>query len=458
MSRFRPMLISAALLIFAAPHASAQEPPVEIPEDVIDIEPDATPLDFAIIGATIHPLDRPAERDVAVLVDDGIIVATGNLISPPPETPVIDLQGKSLFPGMIHAFSTLGLVEIGSVRGTRDVNEVGRNNADLRAEVAFNADSLRLPPTRRGGVLMAHIYQRGGLFSGTTAVMRLGGWNWRDMTLDAPTGMVLEFPQVAGDDDEEQESSGKAMKELVDMVHQVRAYAKAKAAASPGLHLNAKLEALVPVFEGERRLFVVATGGRNHLDAALDWIEKEELENVVLVSNYEARYLKERLAELGFPLIITDVLALPSRDWEPYDAAYAAPAVLHEAGVTFAIAGEGNQFASANTRNLPFHAAMAAAFGLPKNIALRSITRTPAEILGIGDRVGVIESGKEATFFVANADVLEIFSTVERAWIAGREVDLDDDHQYRLYQKYWNRPRPVGETPADGEQAADAGR
>ncbi|MEM1177678.1 MAG: amidohydrolase family protein [Acidobacteriota bacterium] len=411
-------------------------------------------IDLAIFNATVHSLDRAADTDTTVIVQDGKIRATGRWITVPEGVPTVDAGGKHLFPGFIQAFTTLGLIEIGSVRGTRDVNEIGENNADLRAEVAFNADSLRLPPSVRGGVLAAHVRQSGGLFAGTTAVMRLEGWNWRDMAVKTDAGMVLNFPQVAdgGDDDGEAE---KALKALNQLATDVAAYGKARDAASPGLALDAKMDALIPVFKNELKLFVVATGGRNQIDAALDWIEEKELTDVVLVSNYEARYVKDRLADASIPVIITDVLALPSRDWEPYDAAYSAPAALHEAGVTFAIAGEGNGFASSNTRNLPFHAAMAAAFGLPRNVALKSVTQTPAEILGVADRLGKIEAGREATFFLANSDVLEIYSEIERVWIAGREVDLTQDHQYRLYRKYQERPRPVVDVESDAAAPAE---
>ncbi|MEO1086227.1 MAG: amidohydrolase family protein [Acidobacteriota bacterium] len=441
-SPLKLLIAAAALAGLGLCPASAQDPE-DIPPEEMSQQLGATPegeFDLAIINATIHSLVDPAYEGMTVLVKDGIIASTGSLLNAPPGTPTVDAEGKSLFPGFIQAFSTLGLIEIGSVRGTRDVNETGENNADLRAEVAFNADSLRLPPSVRGGVLGAHVHQRGGLFSGTTAVMRLDGWNWRDMAVQTDAGMVLNFPQVAdgGDDDDD---DGKDLKVLNEMVDDVRAYAKARAAASPGLALDPKMEALVPVFKNELKLFVVATGGRNQIAEALDWVEQQELEDVVLVTNYEARYVKDRLAEASIPVIITDVLALPARDWEPYDAAYAAPAALHEAGVTFAIAGEGGGFASSNTRNLPFHAAMAAAFGLPRNIALRSVTQTPAEILGVGDRLGKVESGQDATFFLTATDPLEIYTQIERVWIAGREVDLSQDHQYRLYQKYNNRPR-----------------
>ncbi|MEM8994161.1 MAG: hypothetical protein AAGF23_05135 [Acidobacteriota bacterium] len=396
-------------------------------------------FDLAIINATIHSFVEPAYRGYTVLVKDGIIATAGNMVNAPPGTPTVDAEGKHLFPGFIQAFSTLGLIEIGSVRGTRDLTETGDNNADLRAEVAFNADSLRLPPSVRGGVLSANVYQRGGLFSGTTAVMRLDGWNWRDMAIRTGAGMVLDFPQVASGDDGDNEA--KDLEVLDDMVDDVRAYAKARAAGSPGLARDPKMEALVPVFENELKLFVIATGGRNQIVEALDWVAKHGLEDVVLVANYEARYVKERLAKASIPVILTSVLALPARDWEPYDAVYAAPAALHEAGVTFAIAGEGGGFASSNTRNLPFHAAMAAAFGLPRNAAMLSVTQWPAQILGVEEAPGREEPGTDATIFLNATDPLEIYTQIERVWIAGREIDLSQDHQYRLYQKYLNRPR-----------------
>ncbi|MEM6792417.1 MAG: amidohydrolase family protein [Acidobacteriota bacterium] len=397
---------------------------------------------LALTGATVHPVSGPPLPGATVLVQGGLITALGTGVAVPRGARVVELEGRHLYPGFVQSISTLGLVEVSSVRGTRDINEIGESNSDLRAEVAFNADSFRLTPAMRGGVLTAHVHQLSGLFSGTTAIMRLDGWNWRDMTLEAPAGMVLVFPRVRqSSDDEEDENQGKELAALNDLMDRAAAYTKARDADSPGLGRNAKLEALAPVLDGTRRLYVLAFG-RATLDAALDWIESQELENVVLVVNYEARYFAQRLADAGLPVILNSVLAQPSRSFEPYDAAYTAAAALHEAGVEMAINGNGDAFGSANARNLPFHAAMAAAHGLPKDVALESVTLAPARILGIADRVGSIEAGKEATFFVSDGDPLEIVTAIERVWIAGREVDLEDDHQYRLYQKYWNRPRP----------------
>ena len=88
-----------------------------------------------------------------------------------------------------------------------------------------------------------------------------------------------------------------------------------------------------------------------------------------------------------------------------------------------------------NERNLPYHAAMAAAFGLPKDEALKSITLYAARILGVDDRVGSLEPGKDATLIITDGDPLEITTTVESLYIQGREIDLNNRHRM-LWQKY----------------------
>lgn len=402
----------------------------------------------AVRGATLHPISGPAIENGVLIVEDGKIKALGSGLAIPAGATIVEAAGRHLYPGFVHPDSTLGLVEIDSVRGSVDLQELDGNNADLRAEVAFNADSLRLLPTVAGGVTSAHISQNGGLFTGNSAVMRLAGWNHEDMTLKTGVGVHLKFPALPSHDadleasalEEAKKEREKALKQLDDTLDDARAYAKAKSAGSPGLAVNLKLEALIDLIEGRDTLFL-RCDRKAQIEAALDWAKKQNLTKLVLVAGADAAYLAERLATEKVPVILDGVLALPQRDWEPYDSAYTAAARLHQAGVRFAISDSGE---SSNARNLPFHAAMAAAFGLPKEEALRSVTLSAAEILGVADAVGSLEPGKEANFFLASGDPLEIVTTIERVWIAGQEVDLFADHQRRLYEKYKNRPRPNG--------------
>ncbi len=409
---------------------------------------------IAFTGATAHPVAGPPIEAAVMLVEDGKIRALGADVGVPAGARTVLLDGKHLYPSFIHPFSALGLVEISSVRGTVDTTEVGDVNSNVRAEVAFHGDSQILPVTTSGGVLVALVTPRGGLFNGTSALMRLAGWNWQDMTLAAPVAMHLDFPDMRpptgrfrSQSQEEVDKEKKRALEVLDKtVAEARAYDTARRAEEtdegPAVDHDARFEALRPVLSGELPLFIEA-GEKTQMEAALDWAADQELTNLVLVAGPDAQYLAERLATEQVPVVLNGVLRQPSRDWEPYDAAYAAAARLHAAGVALAIGDGGSSFDAADARHLPFHAAMAAAFGLPRDIALRSVTLGAAEILGVAERLGSLEPGKDATFIVTDGDPLEILTRIEGAWLEGVEIDPSRDRQRRLYQRYNNRPSPA---------------
>jgi imidazolonepropionase-like amidohydrolase len=412
-------------------------------------------------GATIHPVSGPAIENGTLVVQGGKIVAIGADPKFPatPSLQVVHLgSGKHIYPGMVHANTTLGLVDVRSVRGSLDIAEVGDNNADLRSEVAFHADSVQVPVAVRGGVTAANVVIYGQLVGGTSAVMRLEGWNYEDMTVRAPIGLHLFFPEVpAAGEGEGAEAAKKkreeALKTLNDLVGDARSYQVAKGAKSPGLDANTKLEGWRGVLDGSLPLFIHADEKRQ-IEGALDWAKEQSIAKVVLVAGADAALVASRLAQDKVPVILHGVLELPNRTWEPYDATYSAASRLHAAGVTFCIA-DGDDFQGedpALARNLAFHAGMAVAFGLPADVALRAVTLSAAEILGVGDTLGSLEVGKEASFLVTTGDPLDIRTQIEKVVIAGHDVDLSDEHQYRLYQKYKARPKPAA--PAKPEAAA----
>jgi imidazolonepropionase-like amidohydrolase len=398
----------------------------------------------AFVGGTVHPVSGPPVEDGVLVIDGDTIVAVGPSggVDVPAGARTVDVSGKHLYPGFVHPMTDLGLVEVDSVPGTDDRTELGPVNSDARVEVAFNADSFRLPPTVAGGVVYAHVVPRGDLVLGTSAVMRLDGWNWRDMTVSAPVGMHLRWPAYAGrgwrrqSPEELKKQREEALSTLNDVFDRAAAYAAATEAAP-----EPRLEALAPVIEGSLPLYIHATT-LPQIEAALEWAAERSLESIVLVSGYDVARVADRLAAEDVPVILHTIHEIPDRDWEPYDAAFTAAATLHRAGVRFAIAAGGSDADSYNARNLPFEVATAVAYGLPREAALSAITLRSAEILGVADRVGSLEAGKEASFFVVDGDPLEILSSVEQVWIAGREQDRSEDHQWRLYRRYDRRPAP----------------
>ena len=397
----------------------------------------------AYVGATIHPVSGEAIEDGVLLVRDGRIEAIGSDVDVPGEARTEDLSGLHLYPGLIHAGTVLGLTEIGSVAGTQDTTEMGQINAAIRAEVAVNHDSMLFAPNVAGGLLTAHVVPQGGMIRGTSAAISLSGWNWEEMTLAAPVGMHVAFPRSAAENDDDDD-----LRLINEVLDQARSWSRAMTAwsdgAAPRPAHNDQFAALEPVLEGEVPVFL-HTHGERDMHAALDWAERQGLEEIVLVGGPDLQHLASRLAQGDIPAILNGVHTMPARGWEPYDAAYVAGAKLAEAGVRFAITDGGSAFTAGNARHITFQAGMAAAFGLDREAALKSVTLWPAEIIGLGDELGSLEAGKRATFFAATGDALEVTTQVQRAWIDGEEYDLSRDRQRQLYERYRGRPGRDGD-------------
>jgi imidazolonepropionase-like amidohydrolase len=396
----------------------------------------------ALVGATVHPVSSDAIENGTILMRDGRIEAVGAELDIPEGADVIDLSGRHLYPGFVHPATQLGITEIASVAGTVDTAEMGNINAAVRVEVAVNHDSELLPTTIAGGVLSAHIIPGGGLLRGSSAVMNLDGWSWEEMVLQAPVGMHLAFPAGAVDDEDNED-----LKLIEETLDQARHWHRARQAAERGegrrpAH-NDQLAALGPLLAGEMPLIIHANR-YDVMEKALDWAEAQELEHLILIANADVQYLAERLAADRVPVILRSVYSMPTRRWEPYDMAYVAAARLHQAGVQFAIADSAGGMDVANARNLPFHAGSAAAHGLPKEAALKAVTLWPAQILGVADRLGSLEAGKNATLFAASGDPLEVMTRITRVWIDGQEFDLQQDRSRRLYERYRERNHRVG--------------
>ncbi len=394
-----------------------------------------------LTGATVHTVSGADIENGQILLVDGKIQALGASINAPAGTEVIDVTGKQIYPGLISANTVLGLIEIGSVRATDDQAEVGSINPNARAEVAFNPDSELLPVTRSNGILTALSVpqSKGGLVSGTSALMKMDGWTWESMIVKAPVGLHIFWPDMAINRDplfpkspeDQQKEIDEAIRKLEETFATARAYLKAKKAQVTDTDL--RWQAMTPVLEGKIPVFIHASQ-LAQIERAVQWADQQQLK-MVLVGGQDAWRVASLLQAKDIPVIISPVIGLPLRRWEAYDSAYTNPAKLAAAGVRFCIATDGTSFEAPHDRNLPYQAGMAAAFGLPKAEALKAITLYPAQILGVSTRLGSLEVGKDATLIVTNGDPLEILTNVEMAYIEGRKIDLTN-RQTRLYDKY----------------------
>jgi imidazolonepropionase-like amidohydrolase len=305
-----------------------------------------------------------------------------------------------------------------------------------------NPDSAVIPVTRSSGVLLALSAPGGGTITGRSALLQLDGWTYEDLTLKADVAMHLFWPgtlpaQPTIDprtnpwppSPEEIRAEMQALRQFFD---QARAYESACQATSEGQNYDARLEAMRPVVRGELPLMIRADTIAQ-IESAVAFAA-EQGTRLIILGGYDAPLCAPMLDEHDVSVIVSSVYRLPMRRHEPFDHAYTLPARLLQAGVPFCISGT-DRSETWNTRLLPCHAAMAAAHGLPRDEALKAITLYPAEILGVADRVGSLEVGKDATLIVTDGDPLETTTQTVLAFIQGRNIALSNK-QTRLYDKY----------------------
>ncbi len=412
------IVVSTLLLTAVAAEAQIPAPPQERP--------------VALTGATIHTITRGVIENGTIVFDNGVITEIGPNVQIPAGAERIDARGRHIYPGLIDAFSTMGLFEIGGITQAIDLNELGTINPNVRAEVAVNPESRHIGVARSAGVLITLTSPAGGLISGLGAAMMLDGWTWEQMTLKGGAALIVNWPSPANEN-----QYARQLRELRDAFAAARAYHTAQQAAhrneGPAHDTDSRWEAMIPVLEGQVPV-VVSADGISQIQDAITWAEEEGV-RLVIRGGRDACYLADHLAQRQIPVLLTSVLAAPSRPWEPYDHAYGRPARLHAAGVPFAITGGAG---AANANSLPFEAGAAVAFGLPAEEAVKAVTLYPARFLGIDDRVGSLEPGKEATLLITTGNPLEYATEVEQAFIQGRKLDMTDQHRQFL-QKYMER-------------------
>jgi imidazolonepropionase-like amidohydrolase len=424
----RPLLIATVLLMYGTQPAWGHP---QVPG-----APQKQPV--ALTNVTIHPVSGPTIEKGTLVFDGGKIAAIGLDAAIPENAEKIDLAGKHVYPGLFEPLNDIGLVEINSIRATIDAQEIGQLNPNVRAVVAINPDSEIIPTTRSNGILLSLAAPYGGLMSGRSGVIQHDGWTWEDMTLKADVALHIQWPQTLGGGrrgrGSAEESTSRAeqgIEQLRQALADARAYAAARK-ADPNFPKDARWEALQDVLAGELPVIVSADDLRQIM-AAVAFAEREKLK-LIIAGGYDAPQCLLLLKKHDIPVIVGGTYRLPRRRGDAYDSAYSLPAELHKAGIRFCISARG-RFGANQVRNLPYHAAAAVGFGLPADEALKAITLYPAQILGVADRVGSLEKGKDATLFVADGNPLDTPTQVTAAWIRGRKVDLNDRHK-TLYHKY----------------------
>jgi imidazolonepropionase-like amidohydrolase len=389
-----------------------------------------------IRNATIHVGN-------GTLLEQGTIVFEKGKITLIEKNPTINLQkaqiidatGKHVYPGLIVPSTTVGLTEIDAVRATRDFQEVGDFNPHVRSLIAFNTDADMIPTIRYNGVLLVQATPRGGIISGTSSIMELDGWNWEDAVHKADDGIHLNWIPMYRYNWREQmleknQDRAKKISELETFFAEAISYAQT-ANPSP---INLRFEAMKGLFEGTKNLYIHVEEAKEILES-VQFAQRFGVKKIVLVGASEAYRVLDFLKKNNIAILLNRVHSLPNRADDEIDLPFRMPAILHKAGILVGLNYEGDMEAM-GSRNLPFTAGTAAAYGLTKEEALMTVTLNTAKILGIDDKVGSLEKGKDATLIICSGDLLDMRGNqVEMAFIRGKQIQLTSK-QTELYQRY----------------------
>lgn len=418
---------------------------------------------FLIRNVDVYPVTSAPVQNVSVLVEDGKISQIGAKIVAPKGMKMVEGKGLRLYPGMIDSQTSLGLSEVGAERVTVDTGELGEFMPQLKALIAVNPDSEHLPVVRVNGITSVLSFPgaggRGGggggggqIIAGQAALIHLSGWTWEDMEVSRSAAMHLIFPSTGGggrgndaaDFPEEGAPAGPsyaerkraydaAIQRMNDFFDAARQYQKEKTSNAPGFKRDLKMEAMLPVLDGKEPVAVIASRERQIRDAVA-FADKQHIK-IVLMQPREPLKVAALLKEKNIPVILGRTEALPENADAPYDQAESMPGQLYQAGVKFAFTTGNNEF----SRNLPYNAGRAVAFGLPADYALKAVTINAAEIWGVADKMGSIEKGKWADLELTTGDPLEIQTEVKKVFIKGQEIEMTNK-QIRLYERYLARP------------------
>ncbi|QGY43893.1 amidohydrolase family protein [Maribellus comscasis] len=389
---------------------------------------------IVLIGATAHIGTGDVIKNSAIAFNNGKIAFVGKadkLGNQFSGYEKIDVAGKEVYPGLIIMQSQLGLAEIGGVRATLDNNETGELNPSVRSCVAYNTDSEIIPVTRSNGVLLAQVIPQGGMICGLSSVMNLDAWNYEDALYKTDEGMWLNWPSYYS---RRGYGSNRTLQENKSYADEVKKLEKifSDAKVYKGTPANSKLTAMQGIFDGSTILYIQADYVKTIIES-ISFAKKMGVRKIVLAgADEDALMVKDFLKENEISVIVAQIHRLPKRKDSYTKAPYEMAARFKEAGILAALTYDN----TSNSANLPFVAGTGVAYGLTKEEALQTVTLNPAKILGIEDRAGTLEVGKDAHVVVSDGDLLDMRTNkVTLAFINGRNIDLDNKHK-KLYKKF----------------------
>ncbi len=317
-----------------------------------------------ILGATAHIGNGKVIKNSFIQFENGklTVVANATLTKKPIKGKVIQAQGKHIYPGFITLNSTLGLVEIDAVKASNDVSEIGTFNPNIRSIVAYNPESRVTESVRANGVLIGQITPRGGRISGSSSVVQFDAWNYEDALLKADEGIHLNWPATFytsgwwanGTSIKKNKNYTKQVQQINDFFDQTK-LPDAEA-------INLKQKAMQGLYNGTKTLYVHANNETELIDA-ISFKNKHKIKKMVIIGGYEAYKITGLLKKNNIAVVLKRIHSLPNTDDEDIKLPFKLAKKLDDAGILVALDTAGDM-ERMNTRNLPFNAGTAVAYGL----------------------------------------------------------------------------------------------
>ncbi len=428
----KKIILYIAFVFVAVSYLQAQVLPVVAPEQHKPV---------MIKGATIHTGNGDVILNGVIAFNNGKITAIGKdgeTDIESAEYKIIDASGKHIYPGLIMTGSDLGLSEIGAIDVTQDSRENGTINPGVRTLVAYNTDSHAIPVVRSNGVLLAQVVPSGGLLSGTSSVMQLDAWNWEDAAYAPDNGVHLSWPRMTPQTGRRsmfmRGGSGASFEDSFKELDKLFVDAAAYAELEKPEKVNLRLEAIEGLFTGEQILFIETSDIQGIL-ASINFAKDKGVKKIVLVNADEGAWMvKDFIKDNNIPVVLSTIQAMPAYEHSDTRLPFKLAKMFYDEGICAGITFP----SGASAYNLPFAAGQAVAYGLTKEEALQMITLNNARILGIDDRTGSLEKGKDANILISTGDILDMMTNdVVQAFIQGRDIDLDNKHKmlYRRFQE-----------------------
>lgn len=347
---------------------------------------------------------------------------------------IINLDGQHIYPGFVAPNSTLGLTEIDGVKATHDFLEVGEFNPHVRTQIAFNAESDVIATVRTNGVLITQATPRGGIISGTSSIMQLAGWNWEDATILNNDGIHLNWPSFLKHEHSNPLNKNNLYEEEKNKIYQFFTLSKTYSESIEHEKSDIRLEAMKECFNGNKRVYIHANQLQELIDI-INFAKEFKLKFPVIIGGNDSYLITDKLKDAKIPIMLPRLHNLPHQEDDAIDINYKLPSLLQNGGVNYCLQNEGDMEAM-NARNIPFLAGTAKAYGLTEEEAIRSITLSSCEILGISETYGSIEEGKNATLFVSKGNALDMRSNSISTIIINGKIIPIGNHQSDLYKKY----------------------